>query len=377
MASSKPTILIVDDIPDNCMLLECLLDDDYETETASSGQECLDHLDANEPPSLMLLDVRMPEMNGFELCEKLKSDKKTKSVPIIFVTAETGQEEKLKGYEVGADDFISKPFDQDELCAKVRRSIKSSNELEVAQKKAKSARDAAMLAMNTSSDLGAIIQFMEAGSSCNDFNALAIKLLDITKSFGLVACFQFHHNGMVFNIGNGCDDGTVEARMMLEARKRGKIVGTGQRAFFNQEHVSMLIKNMPIDDKEAAGRFRDNLSVLVNAAENVSRAIALAEEVAEQRRGGIQTAIATAHSELEKVNDMVRGHNQQLYQMLDGIRNEFEDNLLTLGLTEQQEVHLLALFEEGFQQLETMKDTEAKIDDSLHLVLNNISKLTH
>lgn len=376
MASSKPTILIVDDIPDNLMLLECLLDDDYETQTAASGQECLDHLAENEAPSLMLLDVRMPEMNGFELCEKLKSDRKTKAVPIIFVTAETGQEEKLKGYEVGADDFISKPFDQDELCAKVRRSIKSGIELEDAQQKAKYARDAAMLAMNTSSDLGEIIQFMEASASCNDFNALAIKLLDITKGFGLVACFQFHHNGMVFNIGNGCDDGTVESRMMLEARKRGKIVGTGQRAFFNQEHVSMLIKNMPIDDDEAAGRFRDNLSVLVNAAENVSRAIALAEEVAEQRRGGIQSAINTSHSELEKVSDMVQGHNQQLYQTLDGIRSEFEENLLSLGLTEQQEEHLLALFEEGFRQLETTKDTEAKIDDSLQLVLNNISKLT-
>ena len=325
----------------------------------------------------MLLDVRMPEMDGFELCQKLKSNRATENVPIIFVTAENGQDERMRGYELGADDFISKPFDQDELCAKIRRSIAYGRELEKAQTKAKAAKEAAMVAMNTSSDLGSIIQFMEAGANCSDFNDLAIQSLEITKGFGLVACFQFHHNGIVFNIGNGCDEGTVEAKMLLEARRRGKVVGAGQRVFFNQEHISMLVKNMPVDDADAAGRLKDNLSVLVNAAENVAKAIALAEEVAEQRRGGVQAAISTAHSELEKVNDMVQHHNRELYEMLDAIRGRFEENLMSLGLTEQQEEYLLNLFEDGFQQLESMKDTEAKIGESLRLVLHNISELTN
>lgn len=375
MASSKQTVMIVDDIADNRMLLECLLEDEYDTLSVSSGQECLKNLSEESLPSLVLLDIRMPGMDGFEVCQQMKNNQNTRNVPIIFVTAETAQEEKLKGYEYGADDFVSKPFDQDELFAKIRRTINSKIEMENLSKQANMAREAALTAMANSSDLGLIIQFMDNSNQCQDFNALAIQLLETTKSFGLICNFQFVNKDFVFNIG--CEDNSLEARLISEARRRGNIVGKGQRLFFNQQHISMLVKNMPEENPDLYGRLKDNLSVLINAAENVARSVALAEEIEEQRRGGVQKAINSAHKEIQFIDELINHFGKTALGVLENIRNEFEDSLLSLGLSEQQEEQLLKLFEEGFNEMDNVKELQEDIGRSTQNMISDLAKLTH
>lgn len=375
MSSTSATILIVDDLPDNRTLLECLLEDDYRIACAESGQGCLEYLQQDPLPSLILLDLRMPEMDGFEVCTKLKSKKRTKNIPIIFVTAETGQEEKLKAYELGGDDFVSKPFDQDELLAKVRRNIASKQELDKLEQKIKSTKAAAMEAMNASSELGLIIQFMEHGTECEDYNALAVKLMEITEAFGVIASFQFTNGDMVFNIGNGCDDGTLEAKLLTVAKNKGRIVGDGQRVFFNQPHVSMLIKNMPVDDPDTYGRMKDNLAVLMSAAESVAKSIAFAEAMENQRRGGVLEVIDTCHQEMKQVSNKLTVFGEETSSLLQGIRDRFEDSLMTLGLTEQQEEYLLNLFDEGYLKIDQLREQESQIEHSFETIAGKMKGL--
>jgi DNA-binding response OmpR family regulator len=120
----EATILIVDDEPSNVdMLCQELEEEGYNLLTAYNGEEALIKVQEHQP-DLILLDVMMPNVDGFSVCRILKGSGKTILIPVILVTALRSQEDRVRGIEAGADDFISKPFDRDELLAKIRSLLR-------------------------------------------------------------------------------------------------------------------------------------------------------------------------------------------------------------------------------------------------------------
>lgn len=117
------SILIVDDSPDVLKLLNDLLTpQDYNLRLFSSGELALRSVQV-ELPDLILLDVRMPVMDGYEVCKRLKADEKSQDVPIIFISAATDVEDKVNGFELGAVDYISKPFQDAEVLARIKTHV--------------------------------------------------------------------------------------------------------------------------------------------------------------------------------------------------------------------------------------------------------------
>ena len=116
-------ILIADDRPEVVELVRVILEgEDYEIVDASDGKEALKKVRL-EKPDLVLLDVVMPKMDGFEVCRKLKKDPQTKEIPIIMLTAKAQEVDKEKGREVGASDYITKPFSPSALLTKIEEIL--------------------------------------------------------------------------------------------------------------------------------------------------------------------------------------------------------------------------------------------------------------
>lgn len=116
----RPLILAADDMPRDLELLSRILErDGYDLALAGKGSQALE-LAAKEKPDLILLDVLMPGMNGIEVCRRLKADPATQGIPVIFITAQAESSEILAGFEVGAVDYVTKPFHIPELLARVR-----------------------------------------------------------------------------------------------------------------------------------------------------------------------------------------------------------------------------------------------------------------
>lgn len=124
------TVLVVDDSPENLELMGGLLSDFYYVKVANSGSRALKILESASLPDLILLDVMMPDMNGWEVCQKIKSSKKLAEIAVIFLTARTSLEDEKMGFDLGAVDYISKPINPATLLSRVKThlSLKSMSD---------------------------------------------------------------------------------------------------------------------------------------------------------------------------------------------------------------------------------------------------------
>jgi CheY-like chemotaxis protein len=136
---NPPTILVVDDTPDNLKIINGLLKDQYRIRIATGGEKALAIVASDTPPDLILLDIMMPGMDGYQVCQRLKGDPATADIPVIFLTSRTDAEDETEGFRYGAVDYIHKPFDPTILSARVKTQLslrKALRDAERAQQEA-------------------------------------------------------------------------------------------------------------------------------------------------------------------------------------------------------------------------------------------------
>jgi len=125
---TKKSVMIVDDAPDNLLLLDMMLGDKYEVVQASSGEQCLE-LIKTQIPDILLLDVNMPGMSGYEVCRILRDKQDTKLLPIIFISAMLTSDERSEGFDAGGNEYLNKPVNAKELLNKIAYQLEIADSL--------------------------------------------------------------------------------------------------------------------------------------------------------------------------------------------------------------------------------------------------------
>jgi len=124
MSSGKPCVLIVEDEPFYIDVLHNLLRDEYDVRLATHGEEGLEKARQEPLPDLILLDIILPDIDGYEVCRRLKDDAKTRNIPVIFLTVKSDVDDEVRGFNLGAVDYITKPISPPIVKARVRTNIK-------------------------------------------------------------------------------------------------------------------------------------------------------------------------------------------------------------------------------------------------------------
>ena len=263
--AAPATILIVDDTADMRLLLQVMLEDDYTLVTAGSGKECLEKVQTILP-DLILLDVNMPEMNGYEVCVQLRKQAATRSLPVIFVSALDSAEERLRGFEAGGDEYVTKPVDRTGLLEKIKVRLAHHKQVIRVGKEKAGTVNVTVETMASSIELGKIIQLTNTLNLAGSEDSVAQATCHLIEAFSLDVCIMVAAAEPIFK---NCEADSLEAKLMQQFRDDPeRIVSAGFRTIIRCENIVALVKNMPADNENMLKRLKDYLLVSLDMANN-------------------------------------------------------------------------------------------------------------
>ncbi|TYL47594.1 PleD family two-component system response regulator [Marinomonas sp. IMCC 4694] len=360
------TILIVDDNPTDLKLSSALLSKNFNVIESSSGEEAISVLLSGDcAPQVIILDASMPGMNGYETCQIIKQNPDFAAVDIIFVSGHDSIEEKIKGYDAGASDFMVKPVQPIELIKKVNSALQHYTQFQNACTESKIAMETAMTAITDAGELSTVIHFMRESFQCTSVKSLAKLIVSSAAGFGLEnsIILQTSHESIAETSGNRIPPLEYEVLSTLKNAKR--IQQMGRRLILNFGTISQLIKNLP-DDEEKCGRLRDHLALILEAATSRLKAITLMNEM---KIVLDCTKVSISHYQENKT--IQREAN---VQVMDDLMIELNDNLFQYGLTEEQENVLLKMVEKYNLKTLSLYEQGDSGDQELQAIANKIAQ---
>ena len=357
------TILIVDDDPMPRLLFGSALFDSYRVIEAADG-ESVQELARAENPALILLDIAMAGIDGYETCRRLRAEPGISEIPVIFVSAEITQEDRLAAYAAGGDDFIGKPVHPDELRAKIAITIKHASERQRLSGDAQAAFSTAMTAMSAAGEQGVVIDALRKCLVCGDLEGLADAILASCAEYGLDACIRVDGKfGTVFRSLGGMASG-VEVGVLNKLTGGDPILSLGRQTVFNYGGLTLLIKTMPVSDPDQLGRMRDNLALIVSVGD--ARLQALNNELMlNERKLILKQLLERALLALADIDGRYQANRatteQILQDMLDGMGVAF----FRLGLTDEQEEAVQKMLVQSAKRISGLYQNGLSVADHL------------
>lgn len=335
-------ILLVDDSPENIATLGSSLTE-YKRLVALSGKKALSILESDKLPDLILLDIEMPEMDGFEVCRQIRLNEAYKNIPIIFLTGKTDPESKLKGFELGGQDFITKPFDKNELLARVKTHLElkfQKEQLEIRVQERTLQLNVANEKLNKLNTELKNIDLSKTAFINNSINELKTPIRDLINAFDLLKDHieSKQLSEIIYNVENSL----VKFDSFSEDAKLYSILVTNKSKFKKEEIVFLeMIEYVMVD-----------LELLL-----------LEKEI-------------QFESEILSDDIMIIGDSNLLHRLLKKILRTIVEGLdlkalLELRLTQTNENVVLELFSKDLQTSSFNKVVDNKLDMS-SIILNKI-----
>ncbi|XQF90810.1 response regulator [Pseudoalteromonas espejiana] len=373
MALTK--ILAVDDEPFNLEIIEEILEDlDFELQVATSGPECLAMVEGYMP-QVILLDVSMPQMNGYEVCKALKANPNTAHIIVMFVSARGTVEERMEGYSVGAEDYIVKPFGHDELKSKLKNLNQVLIEKHSLEKQVEDATSTAFNAMANSSEMGQIVNYIENIGFINNPQDLGKALIDCLQTFDLQSNVEFRYGDSTehFALNGVCSPIVIELFDML--KNKGRLHEFSHRILVNYEMISLLILNMPDHDPDKHGRIRDHVCFIVSVTEQQLRAI-MTKQMLESQQQKLNDVASAVHSKFHGLIGLLNDNRQSNEKVFKQLQEDLEVRIPTMGLDEDQEIFIYKKVDETIQNsiareesVKQVKEAFAEIEQDLSVLL--------
>ena len=223
---------------------------------AKDGDEGL-RLTNKYNPDIILLDIEMPGMSGYDVCKTIKQSQNTQDIPVMFLSSKIELSDRVKGYSVGASDYITKPFNAEELIARIKvlyeyRQKCAKLKLDIAK-----ANKTAEIAMTESGDMGRIMRYVGQSYHANNFQSLSEYFFTFFAPLNLdvVVVFWYQSKGIFYSQQSGVCP--LEQELLEQHRHAQRFVDIGSSTIINYPKVSLLIKNMPVDNDALYGRYKD------------------------------------------------------------------------------------------------------------------------
>lgn len=366
-------ILAVEDNPAQAKILNLVLREQFDICLAASGEACLALLRESDF-DLVLLDVSLPGMNGYEVCRQIRSDERTAGLPVIFISVNCTNEDRLLGFDAGGFDYLAKPIVKEELIRKITLLMAHQEEKAALQSSTNYAMSTAMTAMTSAAEQGLVMQFMKSCFGCKSQRDLAEAILRAVRQYGLDSIVQIRsqYNLISRSLEGQCTP--LEESVLANVSVGGRIVDLKQRTAINYPRVSLIVRNMPLDEEERYGRLKDHLSMLLEGAD--ARVLALDMDnymAAEARRllGVIQDISGALMAVSRRSHELHASYGT----VFNAMARDLEVSIPLLELNQSQELLLDELLRRASDSYVALAGQENAVEKELNGAMEKLQSI--
>jgi DNA-binding response OmpR family regulator len=327
-----------------------------------------------QPPDVILLDVEMPGMNGYDVCIQLRQAEATREIPVVFLSSHGSLRERMQGYEAGGDDYLVKPFETENLVARIGVLQRFRAERARLLEHYQLAQATAMNALAGTSELSTVMQFMEQTHDLQTTGALAESMFGVTRNLGLNCCLYLVDEDGEHWFADGEGIRPLEQELVTMSDRTQRFVDFGARTIVNYQGLSLLVRNMPLEDMNRYGRIKDLLPLLLSSVDNrianmrAERAMMQQSQELLAAFGRIRNSFYWFARELIDNQD----HSGRLLRdMLQALNHDF----LRLGLEEDQESYVLNRIDNAIEDAITRIDASDALRETLLVLLPSLKSI--
>ncbi len=366
-------ILAIDDEHLTQVFIQKILEKEHQIHLTSDGLHGI-QLATELKPDIIILDVKMPGMDGYQVCKSLKQNAESSDIPVLFLSAHADTNEQMQGYAAGGDDYLIKPCEPETLRAKVKVMLRYRDQRHILKQQYVEAQKTAHIAMMGSSEIGIALQFLEQSYLINDYDELAKAFFTLIDKLQLVCAVMFFtHDTPQCYFSDGAIS-PLEQVLLEKMRTQNRIFDFEHRTFINYPNVTLLIKNMPVSDPERYGRIKDLLPTVLGSLSNKIFAMKTSHAVHTQSKT-LSVSFEQIKTTLISLSHSLRESQSESTKVLREMLIEMQDFLPRLGLEEDQESYILDHIEKSSANSLNLNDTSDQINATFSQVVNALQGL--
>ncbi|WP_135075139.1 response regulator [Terasakiella sp. SH-1] len=370
MSEAQNTILVVDDTPEHIQIISENLKPEFKVLAAKDGKQAL-KLVSSSHPDIVLLDINMPGMDGYEVCKEIKSDLETQDIEVIFISANDSLDEIMAGFDAGASDYLIKPIEPAPLLEKVRIAIKNIERHRSLSDDKNMAFQTAMSAMTNTAELGALLEFEKGCRKVKDLPELADHVVSSMENFSLNCCVQIRVDDLELNESSTGIVSPLQLNLMKRSLEGDRIKSYKDCLVVAYPHVTVVMWGMPVDDEEKTGRYRDHLAALVDSCDQTIRII-LEREAVNKRNKELLALVVESEQELLALQKAQEEHKRVNKHISENMLDDLQSCFLAYDLMEEQEQELIRMVNDSVEKSQTHYEEGLHLDSKLKDILNRI-----
>lgn len=308
------------------------------------------------------------------VCQAIRENESLKNVPIIVAVPDGESVDAIALFEAGCSDILSVKMDQKEITHRVTKLVVNKIAEDMLKKSADDARKVVLNVMTESSNLGNTVHFLVDSNFCDNVDELGMLLFQVLKIYNIQCSVQMRSIYGVKNMEATGIEKELESRLLSELHTRGRFVEFGKRCVVNFGQVSLLIKNMPLEDKEHCTLIKDSVSSLVQGVDSRLKALD-AQRALEVERDVMNKLIGRLREVMEDVDGRYQQVMRNSADLVEDMSSRMDESVLFLDLTQEQESTIEKIMGDGVTGINKLFSEGVNIDGAFRALVNQVSSV--
>ncbi|NQZ06522.1 MAG: response regulator [Algicola sp.] len=366
-------ILLIDDDAIVHKIAQRQIGKEYELFHAHSAKEGLELIQSKKP-HLILLDIEMPETNGYQLCKQIRADKQYDNVSIVFLSGKSAEKDIMLGYELGADDYIVKPFHVDILLKTIKVLEQNQSKNAALRRKTAQTKDKTPSNAEPANELAQVMSFIDHSHRIDCLETLANQFFALTNNWALKCSAMFSHTGTETFFANNNVIKPLEKQILMQTKNSNRTLQFGNRMVVIYPNISVLVKNMPPSSSPKYDFYKTCLPSLIGTI-NAKVLKLLERQSIDQQTQQLTDAFIEIKDKLVNLVALLNSKNGSMLKSIKSTSKQIDQQLQLLNLPAQAQQQLKTITHSLLDKISSDTTNASSANKDLAMVILNMQEV--